>query len=137
MQEGPLSAFELEKRQEESLRGSMSELHRILGRDSVLAMVVLDSYYKEVHNDRPKIVPEIAERLGFRAEHRIDFPVTKIRGSMNRRSRRCRKHFSANEAVVIMRASHCDEDSPKQYDDRRLLFGVSARRDCRQLRLPA
>lgn len=79
---------------------SLREIRRLLIDEGICAIVVQDSYYKDVHNDLPQIVTEMAEAVGLIPTSRRDFQVTTNIGRINRSSRLYRKDFKATESVL-------------------------------------
>lgn len=67
-----------------------------------VALVVQDSYFKEIHFDLPLIVSEMGESLG-RSRERLDFRVNRTKAAINPRSRAYRQTFSATESLVLLR----------------------------------
>lgn len=86
----------------DSLFESIAEIARILRKDAVACLVVQDSYYKDVHNDLPRIVEEMGASVNLGTLLRKDFSVKKTIAGTNPRSRPYRKDFSAVEAVVCL-----------------------------------
>jgi hypothetical protein len=82
---------------------SFHEVAAVMASDSVLALVVQDSYYKDVHIDLPVITAQLADINGWRVIRQFDFGVSRTMASMNTRSRRYRNDFSAVERVLVMR----------------------------------
>lgn len=88
------------------LHTALSRLDRVTRRDGTIALVVQDSYYKEIHFDLPAIVSEIGSRLGRRAE-RIDFPVPRTKAAIHPGARAYRSDFGATESLVMLRQRNC------------------------------
>jgi len=86
----------------DSLFLSIAEIARILRKDAVACLVIQDSYYKDVHNDLPRIVEEMGASVNLTTLLRKDFSVKKTIAGTNPRSRPYRKDFSAVEAVVCL-----------------------------------
>lgn len=80
---------------------SIKECNRVLKHGGESIFVVQDSYYKEVYNDLPKIITEIAEAQGFRHNRRIDFQQSRTLAGVNPGSRSYRDVFSATESVLF------------------------------------
>lgn len=81
---------------------SLGELRRTIKMGGVALLVVQDNYYKEIHNDTPGILSEMALARGFHSAGRQDFPVVRNRASMNPRSRQYRSNAAAVESVLIL-----------------------------------
>lgn len=67
-----------------------------------IALVVQDSYFKEIRFDLPKVVSEMGESLG-RPSERLDFHVNRTKAAINPGSRAYRQTFSATESLVVLR----------------------------------
>lgn len=65
------------------------------------AMVVQDSFYKEIHNPLPTILTEMAVGAGLLFERREDFKVRTL-ASINQASKAYRESVSAIESVIIL-----------------------------------
>ena len=81
---------------------SLGELRRVMRDGASAVLVVQDNYYKDLHNDTPRILGEMAVALGFESADRHDFPVVRNRASMNPRARRYRTKTSAVESVLVL-----------------------------------
>jgi len=79
---------------------SLSKIAGTLKNGSAAILVVQDSYYKEIHNDLPRIITEMAEINGLILRKRIDFPLKQSMARINRNSRIYRASSDAVEAVV-------------------------------------
>jgi DNA modification methylase len=84
-----------------SLWNSLAELDRVLRPGAPCALVVQDSYYKEVHNDLPRIVSEMARSRGWELQDRMNYKVISTKASMHESSRRYRSDFKATESLLI------------------------------------
>lgn len=83
-----------------SVYDSLRELHRVLRPSGSCTIVVQDSYYKEIHNDLPRIFIEMAESLGWGLRHRWDFPIERTMATLNRRHHKYRCGASAVESAL-------------------------------------
>jgi hypothetical protein len=63
-------------------------------------LVVQDSYYKNLHNDLPRIFVEMAARQKLTLIERRDFPLSRTMAGINPRVSDYRKSFSATESVL-------------------------------------
>lgn len=79
-----------------SLYNSMVDLRRVLRRDAPCVMVVQDSHYKDIHNDVPKIVKEMARSVGFTLRGEKGFVTDRSMVQMNTRAM---KYLKAREQV--------------------------------------
>jgi len=80
---------------------SLAELLRVLRSGGQGAIVVQDSYYKDIHNDLPHIVSEMLTAGGGEIQSRQDFGVKWNYRDINSRSRRYRPKNRATEAVIV------------------------------------
>lgn len=87
-----------------SIGASLSEIRRILKAGGRCILVVQDSYYKNVHNDLPAIVSEMAAIRGLRMCCRSDFPLRRTMAGVNPGAREYRNSFSATESVLTFDA---------------------------------
>lgn len=87
----------------DSMYGSLVELQRVLKPEAPCALVVQDSYYKDVQNDLAASLATMAVGLGWSSSERIDFAVTRTRAG-NPSSRTYRSDFSATESLLVLRA---------------------------------
>lgn len=86
-----------------SLHDSIEEINRVTARGASIALVVQDSYYKEVHVDLPTIVVEMAALVGWNLQSKRDHLIASTMAASNPGSRIYRKDFSATESVLIFR----------------------------------
>ena len=63
-------------------------------------LVVQDSHYKEIHNDVPTIISEIADRHSLKLQRRDDFQVKNSMSGINPRARAYNKHSKIVESVL-------------------------------------
>jgi hypothetical protein len=84
----------------DKLSRSLAEVSRVTKQGGKAIMVVQDSYYKEMHNDVPKIVAEMASVHGLHLYQRKDFSARRSMASINRRSKVYRMRSEAVEAVL-------------------------------------
>ena len=85
-----------------AMDSSLRELRRVTVAGAPVVMVIQDGYYKDVHNDVPGIVADIARRHGFSLHARQDFHISRTIGAMNPSSRQYRKESTAIESVVVL-----------------------------------
>lgn len=83
---------------------SLGECRRILKLRAGCVLVVQDSYYKDLHNDLPKIVVEMAEQNGLSMVKRRNFKQSRTLAGVNPGTRAYRKTFGATEAVLWLKA---------------------------------
>lgn len=80
--------------------GSLRNLATSLRPDGAAILVVQDSHYKEIHNDLPTIITEIATGCGMVLRRREDYPLGQTMAGVNPRARRYRQSSTATEAVL-------------------------------------
>lgn len=75
-----------------SMEKSMKEINRVLKDNGDAILVVQDSYYKDLHNNLPLFIAEMATNVGLKLEDRVDFKARSLSNinskSLNYRSRR-------------------------------------------------
>jgi DNA modification methylase len=86
-----------------SMHKSLTELRRVTTDGAPVILVVQDSHYKEVHNDTPQILREMAGDIGFAHAERHDFHIPRTKGAINPRTRVYRTVASATESVLLLR----------------------------------
>ena len=84
----------------DKLSRSLKQMDKALKVGGRAIIVVQDSYYKNVHNDIPLIVTEMAEIVGLRQKHREDFRISRTMANMNPKVRAYRSDVGATEAVI-------------------------------------
>jgi hypothetical protein len=82
--------------------GSLIELKRVVRPKSFAALVVQDSFYKDVHVDLPALIGDMSEAAGWAGWERLDFAVAKTMASIHPGARRYRQDFGAVESAVIL-----------------------------------
>jgi hypothetical protein len=88
-----------------SIGASLSEICRVLKPGGRCVLVVQDSYYKNLHNDLPTILLEMAALRGMHLSYRLDFPMSRTLAGINPGARGYRTSFSAVESVLAFDAS--------------------------------
>lgn len=88
----------------DSMYRSMSELRRVLKRGSPCALVIQDSYYKDVRVDLARCITQMSEAIGWKVTDRVDFPVPHRRANMNPAARRYRTGVLATESLILLSA---------------------------------
>jgi len=86
-----------------SLYKSLSESARVLASHAHCALVVQNSYYKEIRNDVALIVEEMAEGLSLQLVGRKDFSASRSMVEVNQRSKKYLEKRSTVESVLIFR----------------------------------
>jgi hypothetical protein len=90
-----------------SLSSSIAEISRVLRPDGKCVVVVQDSYYKDLHNDLPIMLTEMANSSGLIMERRSDFPLSRTMAGINPGAKGYRDSFGAIESVLLFRKSAC------------------------------
>jgi DNA modification methylase len=80
---------------------SITECRRVLKPKGRCALVVQDSYYKDVHNDLPRIIAEMAESRKMILQDKIDFKQKRTMAGVHPGAKDYRKDFGATESVLI------------------------------------
>jgi len=82
-----------------SMEKSMKEINRVLkdGGDAIL--VVQDSYYKDLHNNLPLFISEMATNVGLKLEGRVDFKARSL-SNINSKSLNYRSRKPIHESVL-------------------------------------
>jgi DNA modification methylase len=84
----------------DAIHRSMREINRVLKRAGSCVLVLQDSYYKELHNDLPKIVIEMAEGIGMDLVKQKRFPLSSTMATINPKVKPYRETCSAVEQVL-------------------------------------
>ncbi|MGH9718044.1 MAG: DNA methyltransferase [Candidatus Acidiferrales bacterium] len=87
-----------------SIRASLVEIRRVLKPSGWCVIVVQDSYYKDIHNDLPVILGDMALAHGFRLIEKTDFHLSRTLAGINPGSKGYRRSFSATETVLSLRS---------------------------------
>lgn len=82
---------------------SFSELERVLVPHAPCALVVQDSYYKDIHNDLAAILADMVSARGWSIESRTDFKVHHNMATMNAAARKYKRSFAAVESLLVLR----------------------------------
>ena len=77
-----------------NLQLGLKEIDRTVARNGRIAVVIQDSFYKEVHVDMQRVVQEAMHEYGRTLVHRRDYPAKNLRSRMNPRA--C-SHLSTRE----------------------------------------
>ncbi|MGJ4948454.1 DNA methyltransferase [Bradyrhizobium sp. HKCCYLS20291] len=79
---------------------SLSNIYSSLKSGGVAVLVVQDSHYKDVHNDVPSILSEMAKQRGLKLKRREDFEVKTSMSGINPRARTYNKRCASVESVL-------------------------------------
>jgi len=85
------------------LSDSLRELDRVTTSDGAIALVIQDSYYKNIHVNLPLIVTEMAQRMHWYLDKKQDYTVRSTLAASNPKVRSYRDDFTAIESVLIFR----------------------------------
>lgn len=88
-----------------SIWNSLSEIKRVLKTRGVCVLVVQDSYYKDIHNDVPQILTEMANANRLELFHRANFSSFRTLAGINPGVRQYRSQFGATESVLCLTKS--------------------------------
>jgi hypothetical protein len=83
---------------------SLGELRRVSAPGAPCFIVAQDSYYKDVHNDLPLVIAQMAGALGFTLKQQYDFPSSRHMGRVNRSASLWRSSGKAVESVLWLTA---------------------------------
>jgi hypothetical protein len=89
----------------DKMHRSMVNITDALRKDGFAIMILQDSYYKDVHNDVPQIISEIAAGCGLDLPQRGDFKSPNCMSRINSRSPSRENRTSAVESVLVFRKS--------------------------------
>ncbi len=82
--------------------GSLRELRRVTKAGANVILVVQDSYYKDIHNDLPTMLMEMAGAHAFGLRDRCDFTMTNGLRAINTRARAYRRASDSVETVLLL-----------------------------------
>lgn len=84
----------------EKMSASLKGLYKCLRSGGGLVMVVQDSFYKDIHNDVPAILTEMAVSEGFEFCRREDFLQRNSMSGINAKSKKYSRPTGATESVI-------------------------------------
>lgn len=84
----------------DKMHRSLSKLSHGLVDDGTAVFVVQDSYYKELHNDLPQMITEMAECAGLELVRREDFRMQRSMSLVNPHSKTYQRPSGVTEAVL-------------------------------------
>jgi hypothetical protein len=96
------------------LYDSIKEISRTLKPDAYCVLVAQDSYYKEIHNDLPQIISDMAVSVGLSLRDSTNFRLARTLAGVNPGARKYRQDFEATERVQCFRKNSLAH----QLDDR-------------------
>lgn len=86
-----------------ALYRSIEEISRVLRPNGICTVVVQDSYYKDVHNDLPRIFIEMADTKALNFARRVDFAHNRTMAGINPGIRKYRSLSNATESVLFLK----------------------------------
>ena len=84
----------------DKMERSLSRLVKSLKVKGSAVLVVQDSYYKDLHNDLPKIIAEMANAAGLSLGRQVDFHSKRSMSGINSRARLYQRAIGAVESVL-------------------------------------
>ena len=84
----------------DALHSSLGEIQRVLRPKAACVLVVQDSYYKEIHNDLPIYIIEMAGQMGLSLRNRYDYVVKHSFAGLHEHRKTYRSHATAIESVL-------------------------------------
>jgi tRNA G10 N-methylase Trm11 len=84
----------------DKLDRSIGEVSRVLKNRGSVIMVVQDSFYKDIHNDLPKMVADIASSHSLSLRQKRDFKIKRSMAAINRKSMAYRDGLKTTESVL-------------------------------------
>jgi hypothetical protein len=84
----------------DKLSRSIASVSGAMKAGGTAVMVVQDSYYKDVHNDLPRIVQEICEISGLKLRRREDFKQARSMARINRYTKTYNRRAEPVESVL-------------------------------------
>lgn len=91
-----------------SLSLSVAELSRVLKSSGLCFLVIQDSYYKDIYNDLPLIITEMASNAGLTLIRREDFKTSSSMAQVNAKSKRYLSSRIAIESVLIFKKTNSE-----------------------------
>jgi DNA modification methylase len=86
-----------------SIDKSLAELSRVLKPGGKCVLVAQDSYYKDVHNNLPRIITEMGAAHSLKLVRRANFCLARTMAGVNPAVRPYRNYFGATESVLWLR----------------------------------
>jgi hypothetical protein len=87
----------------EKMSLSLSRIVNALKRDGTAILVVQDSYYKNIHNNLPKIIGEMGEAKGLKLVRSKEFHLSRSMSGINPYTRLYKRATGALESVLCFR----------------------------------
>ena len=86
----------------QSIAQSLLEISRVMKPNGRCVLVVQDSFYKDLHNDLPEIVIEMARYRSLKLSEKFDFRLSQTMAGINPRVCEYRDSFAAIESVIVL-----------------------------------
>ncbi len=90
-----------------SIFRSIAEISRVLKPGARCVLVVQDSFYKDVHNDLPRVCTEMAAEQGLDLLQKQDFALAQTLARINPGTNGYRSSFAAVESVLVLGKRCC------------------------------
>ncbi|QND75156.1 hypothetical protein [Tardiphaga robiniae] len=90
----------------DKMHRSMVNMTGALKDEGYAIMILQDSYYKDVHNDVPKVISEMAHSCGLALEQRADFRSPNCMSRINPRAPSRSLRTGAVESVLVFRKAN-------------------------------
>lgn len=87
---------------------ALNSIRLSLKREATVALVLQDSYYKEIHIDLPNLYVSMGSTCGLRGNIACDTPVRTVLSSINPGTKAYRKNWAYRESVVLLRRNSND-----------------------------
>ncbi|WP_212004824.1 DNA methyltransferase [Chitinophaga sp. HK235] len=100
----------------DSIYKSVKEIGRVLKPGGVCSVVVQDSYYKDIHNDLPKVFTEMFLNNQLALIDQVDFVSTRNMDRINPNNKKYRSQKDAVESVLILKKNHHTNGSNTRSD---------------------
>ena len=84
----------------DAIQRSLNEISRTMKQSASCVLVVQDSYYKEIHNDLPKMIIQMSKETGLLLKRRKDFLLQRTMAGIHPGAKQYRDIFHANESVL-------------------------------------
>jgi DNA modification methylase len=82
---------------------SLKEIDRVLKRNGSCLIVVQDSFYKEIHNNLPKVISEMGVQIGWKLQDQLDFSIPNTIARINSSTSKYRPFSKATESVLVFK----------------------------------
>lgn len=83
---------------------ALASIRSCLKAEGTAALVLQDSYYKEIHIDLPNLYVDMGSQCGLRGTIACDIPVRTVLASINPGTKTYRKDWTYRESIVLLRS---------------------------------